>query len=90
MVVTVIRRQDTEVLTPRHRLRALSSFSDPVVGEFHWAVNEHDYKATHARAMKRNYLSLNLAPTAGGGDGLNRHHLTKHHSIPDQVEQPPE
>lgn len=58
VVIAVIGAEETEVLKPRHRLVAYSSFRNPEVGDFRWADDENNYKATDARAVKRNYRSL--------------------------------
>ncbi|MCF8530936.1 MAG: hypothetical protein K9G12_06900 [Candidatus Nanopelagicales bacterium] len=62
--VSVIGQEKTTPLKPRGHLLAFSSytiFSDDPADfwtEFKWAKDENDYKATHARSVKKNFEKL--------------------------------
>lgn len=55
VLVTVIGLEQTTPLKPRERLLAFSSYTVPEEGDFMWAEDPNQYKATNARAVKKNF-----------------------------------
>ncbi len=57
VIIDIIGNKITEPLARGTRLGSWSSYLVPEVGEFNWAADENSYQATHARAVKRNFIA---------------------------------
>lgn len=55
VLVNVIGLEPTTPLKPRERLLAFSSYTVPEEGDFMWAEDPNQYKATNARAVMKNF-----------------------------------